>query len=230
MPGPLIVALDVAELAEAERLAGRLSGEVGYFKVGLELFSRYGPLAVERIRGYGPVFLDLKLHDIPATVARAARQLGPLGIGMLTVHASGGGRMVSAAVEGLADGGVVAPIVLAVTVLTSLQDGDLAALGLSHASQQASRLARLALDAGAGGVVCAPRDVSPIRAQLGPKPVVVTPGVRPVGTSTDDHAYPVTPQQALAAGADFIVVGRPITAAADPVQAARSILATVASP
>ncbi len=225
-PSPLIVALDVADLADAERLARRLSGEVGFFKVGLELYSRYGPSAVDRIRSHGPVFLDLKLHDIPTTVGRAARQLAPLGVGMVSVHASGGAAMVAAAVEGLAEGAVVAPIVLAVTVLTNLGDDDLAAMGLPPAAQQASRLARLALDAGAAGLVCAAPHLSAVRALVGPDPVVVTPGVRPAGTSADEHAHPVTPQEALAAGADFIVVGRPITAAADPVEAARRLLAT----
>lgn len=230
---PLIVALDVSELSVAEQLARRLAREVGFFKVGLELFSRYGPVAVERIGWHGKVFLDLKLHDIPATVRRAARQLGPLRLAMLSVHASGGPSMVAAAVEGLEEGGVdpgAGSRVVAVTVLTSLGDSELAALDLPPAPQQASRLARLAIDAGAGGVVCPPRHLPAVRAAIGPDPVVVTPGVRPVSMSRDDHAHPVTPVEAVAGGADFIVVGRPVTAAADPVTAARSILATVVSP
>ncbi|MDP8961028.1 MAG: orotidine-5'-phosphate decarboxylase [Actinomycetota bacterium] len=227
-----MVALDVADLAIAEQLARRLAGAVGFFKVGLELFSRYGPLAVERIGWHGQVFLDLKLHDIPATVGRSARQLGPLRVAMLSVHASGGPAMVKAAVEGLAEGGVdpgARSLVVAVTVLTSLEDGDLATLGLPAAPEQAPRLARVAIGAGAAGVVCAPRHLSAVRAEVGSEPVVVTPGVRPASVSRDDHAHAATPEEAVAGGADFIVVGRPVTAADDPVKAARSILAAVGS-
>lgn len=229
---PLIVALDVADLAVAEQLARRLAGEVGLFKVGLELFSRHGPVAVERIRAYGPVFLDLKLHDIPTVIGRAARQLGPLGVAMLTVHATGGGAMIEAAVEGLAAGtppGVAPPLLLAVTVLTSLADDDLDRLGLLPIREQVPRLARLAIAAGAGGIVCAPRDLGLVRSVVGPRPVLVTPGVRPAGSACDDHLRAATPEQAIAAGADFIVVGRPVTAAADPVTAVRTILAAVGS-
>lgn len=226
---PLLVALDVPELDRAVDLARRLAGEVGGYKVGLELFAAHGPAAVQQIAPFGPVFLDLKLHDIPTTVGRAAQQLGRLGVAMLTVHASGGRAMVAAAVEGLATGsrGTTVPdgIVLAVTALTSLGEDDLGEVGLGAADAAVGRLARLAVAAGAPGLVCAPRDLPRVRREVGPGLVVVTPGVRLRDASHDDHARAATPGAALAAGATHLVVGRPITRAADPVAAARELLA-----
>jgi orotidine-5'-phosphate decarboxylase len=228
---PIIVALDVPELDQAVELARRLEGEVGYFKVGLELFGGHGPAAVERIAAFGPVFLDLKLHDIPTTVERAARRLGRLGVAMLTVHATGGPGMVAAAVAGLADGarGTAGPtpIVLAVTVLTSMSDADLTSINMPGAADQVPALAAMAVGAGAPGLVCAPRDLARVRAAVGQDPVLVTPGIRPAGGTDDDHARAATPAQALAAGADHLVVGRPITRAADPVTAVRSIMSSL---
>lgn len=206
---PVIVALDVPSLDEAADLAARLQGEVGAYKVGLELFSAHGPDAVRRIREHGDVFLDLKLHDIPTTVGRTTAVLRGLGVAMLTVHASGGAEMVAAAVDAMAGEGLV----LAVTVLTSLpvEPGEVA----DRAYQ--------ATTAGATGLVCAPRDLAAVRTAVGPDATIVTPGVRLEGTAIDDHARVATPAQALAAGADWLVVGRPITRADDPVAAARAI-------
>jgi orotidine-5'-phosphate decarboxylase len=215
----LIVALDVPSLEEADILAASLVGEVGWFKVGLELFGAHGPDAVTAIATHGPVFLDVKLHDIPTTVQRAAARLAELGVGLLTVHAGGGPAMVAAAVEGLGDAGRV----LAVTVLTSMSDQDLAAVGQDVAATQVPRLAAMAVAAGAPGLVCAPKDLPPVRAAVGGEPLLVTPGIRPAGAGDDDHARAATPVTAVGDGADLLVVGRPITRAEDPVAAARAI-------
>jgi orotidine-5'-phosphate decarboxylase len=220
----IVVALDVPTLDEAETLAQRLAGHVGWFKVGLELFGAAGPDAVRRIGAHGPVFLDLKLHDIPTTVQRAAARLADLGVGLLTVHATGGPAMVAAAVEGLGTAGRV----LAVTVLTSMSNADLAATSQPPAAEQVPALARMAVEAGAPGLVCAPRDLVTVRAAVGEDVLLVTPGIRPVGAGEDDHARAATPASAVADGADLLVIGRPITRADDPVVAADAIAATLA--
>ncbi len=220
----LCVALDVETLDEAEALAARLTGEVGYFKVGLELFAAHGPEAVRAIGAHGPVFLDIKLHDIPTQVGRTARRVGALQVGLLTVHASGGSAMVRAAVEGLADGGGTGRV-LAVTVLTSMSEQDLADVNAPGAATQVPALARLATAAGAPGLVCAPRDLPLVRDAVGEEAYLVTPGIRPAGSGEDDHARAATPAQAVADGADLLVVGRPITRAADPAAAARALAA-----
>ncbi len=220
----LIVALDVPTLEEAASLASRLVGSVGWFKVGLELFAAHGPEAVQAIRAHGPVFLDVKLHDIPTTVERAATRIADLGVGLVTVHAGGGAEMVAAAVRGLGGHGEV----LAVTVLTSTSDAELAAMGSEPAASQVPRLARLATAAGAPGLVCAPRDLAAVREAVGPSVRLVTPGVRPAGAGTDDHARAATPAAAIADGADLLVIGRPITRAEDPVAAAEAIAASIA--
>jgi orotidine-5'-phosphate decarboxylase len=218
-PNPLIVAADTSDVAQAERLAEQLAGVVGMVKVGLELFTAAGPSAVERVRAHVPVFLDLKLHDIPTTVERAARNAGRLGVALLTIHALGGPDMVRAAVAGsgagAADAGVDPPAVIAVTVLSSLAGEGLA----SPAS-----LAFEAVAAGAGGVVVSGLDVGEVRAALGPRPLVVVPGIRPGGQPANDHARILSPGEALESGADRIVVGRPITGSPDPAAAARAIL------
>lgn len=230
---PLIVALDVPELDQAEELARRLEGEVGYFKIGLELFAAHGPRAVRTITTYGSVFLDAKLHDIPTTVRRSARQLGRLGVSMLTVHATGGRAMMEAAVTGLAEGahgsGRPDPLVLAVTVLTSLDDDDLAAMNQPSADEQVPALAKLALAAGAPGLVCAPADLGRVRGAVGDGLVLVTPGIRPAGDDHDDHARAAVPADAIEAGADYLVIGRPILRAADPVTVARSLMGSLES-
>ncbi|MEX2504077.1 MAG: orotidine-5'-phosphate decarboxylase [Egicoccus sp.] len=215
----LVVALDVPTLDEARTLASALSGHVGWFKVGLELFTAHGPEAVEVIRGFGPVFLDVKLHDIPTTVERAARRVADLGVGLLTVHASGGGTMVRAAVEGLGESGRV----LAVTVLTSTSDDELASINAPASATQVPHLAKLAVAVGAPGLVCAPRDLVAVRTAVGGDVLLVTPGIRPAGSGDDDHARAATPASAVRDGADLLVVGRPITRAADPVAAAAAI-------
>ncbi|MFA9429146.1 orotidine-5'-phosphate decarboxylase [Egicoccus sp. AB-alg2] len=217
----LAVALDVPSLDEAEALAKTLSGHVGWFKVGLELFAAHGPAAVEIIRGYGPVFLDVKLHDIPTTVERAARRIADLGVGLLTVHASGGKDMVHAAVSGLGEHGRV----LAVTVLTSISDHDLTSISAPAATTQVPTLAALAVQGGAPGLVCAPADLVAVRRTVGGEVLLVTPGVRPAGAGDDDHARAATPASAVADGADLLVVGRPITRAEDPAAAAQAIAA-----
>ncbi len=227
---PLIVAVDTDDLAEAIAVARALDGVAGHIKVGHALFGAHGPVAVRELGKYAPVFLDLKLHDIPSVVARAARTYATLGVAMLTVHAGGGAAMVAAAVEGMAAGAPTAspaPMVLAVTVLTSLSDQDLSAMNVPPAAVEVPHLAAQAVAAGAPGVVCAPWDVRGVRAAVGSDSVVVTPGVRPSGTATDEHARAATPAEALAAGATHLVVGRPITGSPDPAAAARAILATL---
>jgi orotidine-5'-phosphate decarboxylase len=221
-PNPLVVALDVADLDRAEALAQALEGQVGLFKVGLELFSGHGPAAVLRMRHYGPVFLDLKLHDIPNTVERAARNCARLGAAMFTVHALGGEAMVAAAVRGAArgaeDSGHPMPTVAAVTVLSSQGGGSLASPG---------PLAFEAMSAGATAAVVSGRDVSVVREVVGEAFCLVVPGIRPAGSNGHDQVRVLTPEEAVARGADYLVVGRPITEAPDPAGAARSIIATV---
>jgi orotidine-5'-phosphate decarboxylase len=219
LPNPLIAAVDTADGDRAETLAASLAGAVAMLKVGLELFVASGPGVVERVRAHAPVFLDLKLHDIPTTVRGAARAAGALGVELMTVHALGGPAMVEAAVEGSAEGaerqGVPPPKVIAVTVLSSLAGEGLA----SPAS-----LAFEAVEAGAHGVVVSGEDVQVVREVLGEGPLLVVPGIRPAGTNGHDQVRVLTPAEALAAGADYLVIGRPITATADPRAAAESIV------
>ncbi len=229
----IFVALDTPDPDRARALARALAGRVGGFKVGLEAFSSCGPALVGDIRSEGlPVFLDLKLHDIPNTVAGAAAAAARLGISFLTVHALGGSEMVRRAVESSAEAaaraGSSAPTVLAVTVLTSHDDPSLEILGIRGPSAAAVlRLAGIARDAGAGGVVCSPLEVARVREAF-PAGTLVVPGVRPSGAAADDQARVATPESAVRAGADRIVVGRPITRAADPVAAADAIAAEIA--
>jgi orotidine-5'-phosphate decarboxylase len=216
---PLIVAADVTDIDEAALLAKHLTGLVAMIKVGLELFTAAGPEGVRRVAEHAPVFLDLKLHDIPNTVGRAARNIGALGPRLLTVHALGGGDMVRAAVKGAAEGarasGVEPPGIVAITVLSSLAGEELA----SPAS-----LGFEAIAAGAAGVVVSGEDVEDVRGALGEDPLLVVPGIRPEGFRGNDHVRVLTPRTALEAGADYLVVGRPITESADPAAAARAIL------
>ena len=218
-PNPLVVALDTSDLEAAAALSAALAGAVGMVKVGLELFTAAGPSSVSRLSEHAPVFLDLKLHDIPTTVGRAARNAGRLGAAMLTVHALGGPEMVRAAVDGAAEGakeaGTAPPQVVAVTVLSSLAE----AAGASPAS-----LAFEAVTAGARGAVVSGDDVKDVREALGQDPLLVVPGIRPSGARSNDHARVLTPSEAMAAGADRLVVGRPITESTDPAAAARAIL------
>jgi orotidine-5'-phosphate decarboxylase len=224
-PNPIFVALDTPSLAIASALAARVGPYVGGLKLGLEFVSANGPEGVCAIVKSGrPVFLDVKLHDIPNTVAGAMKALAPLGAAIVNVHASGGAAMMRAAVEAAASAHP-RPKVLAVTVLTSLESADLAAMGISGTPlEQVVRLARLAREAGIDGVVCSPQEIQAVRAACGPDLLIVTPGVRPAGGALDDQRRVMTPKQALAAGADLLVIGRPITGAADPAEAARAIL------
>src|SRR3954467_8635930 len=222
---PIAVALDTADLGVAVGWTAAVAPHVSTVKVGLELFCHEGPAAVEKIRGAGDldIFLDLKLHDIPATVAGAARSVARLQPRYLTVHAAGGPAMVGAAAEALPE-----TLVAAVTVLTSLAAADLARRRLAGPPQDAvRRLARLAVDAGARALVCSPREVRIVRAEVGLDIVLITPGVRPAGASIDDQARIATPEQALADGADLLVVGRPVTGAADPAAAAAALAASL---
>jgi orotidine-5'-phosphate decarboxylase len=217
----LCAALDFSTWAAAEPFARVVAPEVGMLKVGLELFAAEGPPAVRAAAALGrPVFLDLKLHDIPNTVEGAARSAAASGASLLTVHASGGPAMVAAAVRG-AGAGVR---VLAVTVLTSLDAAALARIGLAGTPEEAvTRLARLAVDAGAGGLVCSPLEVAAVRAAVGAGPLLVVPGVRPAGAAKGDQARVATPAEAVRAGADVLVLGRPLRDAADPAAAARAV-------
>lgn len=221
----LIVSLDVPSAAEAQRIVTALGESVSTYKVGKQLFTAAGPALVRDLVGSGrKVFLDLKFHDIPNTVAAAVRAASELGVFMLTVHASGGSKMLSAAAEA-ALSAKQPPLVLAVTVLTSLSDADLKELGVTGgAKEQVLRLASLAQKAGCGGVVASAQEAKAIRQALGPGFAIVTQGVRPAGASKDDQARVATPAEAIAAGADYIGVGRPITRAKDPAAAARAIL------
>lgn len=223
---PLIVALDVPAAEEAVRLARRLVDWVAGFKVGLELLMGPGPGVVAALDELGkPVFCDAKLHDIPNTVEAAARQLGRYGARWVTAHALGGARMLEAAVSGLAEGAAGRPAgVLAITLLTSLSDQDLSAVGIAGSvGKEVSRLARLAVQAGVEGVVCAAGELDTV-GQAAPGLVKVTPGIRPGDGSADDQRRVATPEEALRRGADLLVVGRPITRAPDPVAAARQIV------
>jgi orotidine-5'-phosphate decarboxylase len=220
-------------LPEAVALASRVAAHVAVVKVGLSLFVEHGPRAVEAFRGQGArVFLDLKLHDIPNTVELAAGRAAGLGVSYLTVHAGGGSAMLRAAVAGAAAGaaaaGVAPPVILAVTVLTSMDEAALREVGVPSVPEaQVLALGRLAKAAGVGGLVCSPREAALLRRELGPGLVLCTPGIRPAGSATDDQARAETPAAAIAAGADLLVIGRPIITAPDPVAAARSIEAEV---
>lgn len=226
---PIIVALDLSR-DDALALADSLRGTVRWLKVGMTLFYAEGPEIVARLREKGfDVFVDLKLHDIPHQVSGAAAQIARLGAGMFTVHASGGAAMMRAAVESsrraAEEVGLPAPAVLAVTVLTSTDDAGLAEVGVSRGSlEQVRLLAALAKSAGVDGVVCSPREAAEMRSLLGESALVVTPGVRPAWAETGDQSRIATPAAALAAGASHLVIGRPITGAPVPVQAANRIL------
>lgn len=222
----MAVALDTPDLALAGRWARAVTPYVSTLKIGLELYYRHGAAAVEQARGDSDarLFLDLKLHDIPNTVAGAARALAPLRPDYLTVHAGGGAAMIAAAVEALPD-----CLIAGVTVLTSLSEQDIAAIGLRGPSPDAvRRLAVLAVDAGARALVCSPREVVTVRTEVGDGVVLITPGVRPAGTDTGDQSRVATPHQAIADGADLLVVGRPITGADDPAGAAAELARVLA--
>ncbi|WP_214108171.1 orotidine-5'-phosphate decarboxylase [Acrocarpospora catenulata] len=225
-PAPIAVALDAPNLETAARWASLVTPHVSTVKVGLELYLRYGPDVIASVRGASGVqiFLDLKLHDIPNTVAGAVRAVGRLKPAILTVHATGGPAMIEAAVQAAPERTQIA----AVTVLTSLSAADLARLGVQGPPDDAvRRLAALAVGAGAQALVCSPREVAAVRAEVGPRITLITPGVRPAGSDTQDQARVATPEAAIADGADLLVIGRPITGSPDPGAAAAGIAAAL---
>lgn len=224
-PAPIAVALDAPDLETAARWAGLVTPHVTTVKVGLELYLRYGPDVIASVRGASgvQVFLDLKLHDIPNTVGAAARAVARLKPTYLTVHAAGGPAMVRAAVEGAPNTQIAA-----VTLLTSLSEADLREIGIQGPPADAARrMAAVAVGAGAQALVCSPREVAAVRAEVGPDVTLITPGVRPVGADTQDQARVATPEDAIAQGADLLVIGRPITGAPDPGAAAAAIAAAL---
>lgn len=232
----LYVAVDTPDTAAAASLATKLESLDGLgLKLGLEFFGACGPdgiRAVQKAAPKTPIFLDLKFHDIPNTVAGVVKSVAPLGVAMLTLHSSGGPAMLKAAVaaasEAAAAAGTTKPLLLAVTVLTSLDDSDLEAVGQSTpAESQVVRLALLAQSCGMDGVVCSAKEIEPIRAACGPSFVLCVPGIRPAGADVGDQKRVVTPAAAIKSGATCLVVGRPITQAPEPVTAASDILTEI---
>jgi len=221
----LIVALDVSSAAAAQKIVAAVGISALTYKVGMQLYTAEGPSVVRDLLASGRrVFLDLKYHDIPSTVAAAVREAAGLGVSMLTIHAAGGGKMIHAAVDA-ARSANPALMLLGVTVLTSMDDQELDTIGMrGHVIDQVLRLAGLALTSGCQGVVASAREAAELRSELGNHFLIVTPGVRPAGKDHGDQSRVATPAQAIAAGASYIVVGRPITAAPDPGAEARSIL------
>ena len=233
MPSHLVVALDLADTAAARTMIDRLDPALCGVKIGKELFTAEGPAVVRECvaRGYR-VFLDLKFHDIPNTVAGACSAATRLGVWMLTVHASGGAAMLAAARDAARrtarEQGVSAPLVIAVTVLTSLTATDLEATGVAgEPAAQALRLARLAHAQGVDGVVCSPQEAAALRRACGDAFVLVTPGIRLAGAESDDQARTATPQSAVRAGADYLVIGRPVTRSTDPRATLRAIAQSI---
>lgn len=226
MPGPVWLAVDTTDVGTARALVRQCAPWLGGVKLGLEFFVAHGPDGVRSVMAESglPLFLDLKLHDIPNTVERACAATAALSPALLTVHAGGGAAMVAAARAGAAP----ATRIIAVTVLTSLDDGDLAVMGVaSRSGEQVARLAMLAREAGADGMVCSPHEATAARSGWA-QGVLVVPGVRPEGADPGDQKRVMTPGQAMAAGASLIVVGRPITGADDPAAAARAIAESLA--
>jgi orotidine-5'-phosphate decarboxylase len=221
---PVFVAIDTTDLEYARVLGERLKPHVGGIKLGLEFFAAHGPAGVRAFSDIGlPIFLDLKFHDIPNTVAGAVRAAAGLGVNILNVHAAGGPAMLKAAVDA-ARGVNPDAKVIAVTVLTSLADADLEAVGQrGPAADQVARLASLTRNSGLDGVVCSAHEIAGLRAALGPDFLLVVPGIRPKGADMGDQQRVMGPKEALDAGASILVIGRPITAAPEPVEAARAI-------
>lgn len=224
-PNPVYLALDTADLQRALALAKAVRAHVGGLKIGLEFITANGPEGVRAIVKYGlPVFADVKFHDIPNTVAAAVRAIAQLGVAMLNVHTAGGAAMLRASVEA-AGTASPRPRVLGVTVLTSLLAADLVATGIEHAlRQQVVKLAKLAQDCGLDGIVCSPQEIAEVRAACGPRFLIVAPGIRPPCAEPGDQRRTLGPAEALRAGADILVVGRPITEAPDPAAAARALI------
>ncbi|WP_370549896.1 orotidine-5'-phosphate decarboxylase [Edwardsiella tarda] len=227
---PIIVALDYADQNAALALVDDLDPRDCRLKIGKEMFTLFGPQLVRTLQQRGfDIFLDLKFHDIPHTVARAVAAAAELGVWMVNVHASGSARMMTAAREALLPYGAEAPLLIAVTVLTSMEQADLQAIGIDMApADYAERLARLSQECGLDGVVCSAQEAVRLKACCGPAFNLVTPGIRPQGSDAGDQRRIMTPQQALQAGVDYMVIGRPITQAAKPAEALHAILASLA--
>jgi orotidine-5'-phosphate decarboxylase len=227
---PVFCAIDTPNLAAAEKLVDALQGSVGGIKLGLEFFMAHGAAGYAAIAAKGlPIFLDVKLHDIPNTVAGAVSSLLPLHPAFITIHAAGGAAMMRAAAEAAVKAGTERPKLLAVTVLTSLDSADLAAVGQDpETSRQVVRLAKLAKDNGIDGCICSPEEITALRAALGKDFILMVPGIRPAWAAANDQKRVLTPRQAIDAGATHLVIGRPITKAADPAQAAQRIAVELA--
>ena len=223
---PIFCAFDTPDSAAARGLAASLSGDIGGIKLGLEFFMSEGPLGVREVAAAGelPIFLDVKLHDIPNTVAGAVRSILPLAPLLVTIHTSGGPAMMEAAAKAAQEAGAARPKLIGVTVLTSLDDADLKAVGVTRPSaEQVVALATMAKDCGLDGAVCSPLEVAALRKACGPDFTLVVPGIRPAGGDAGDQKRVMTPREALDAGADILVIGRPITQASDPAAAAAAI-------
>ncbi|EJL82828.1 orotidine-5'-phosphate decarboxylase [Pantoea sp. GM01] len=223
---PILVALDYHELNSALQFIDRIDPSQCRLKVGKEMFTLFGPSLVKTLQQRGfEVFLDLKFHDIPNTTAHAVAAAADLGVWMVNVHASGGARMMNAAREALVPFGKDAPMLIAVTVLTSMDEDDLKGLGITLSpAQQAERLARLTRDCGLHGVVCSAQEAAHFKQVIGQDFALVTPGIRPAGSDAGDQRRIMTPQQAKLAGVDYMVIGRPITQSADPAATLQQIL------
>ncbi len=227
----IIVALDVNTRAEAVAKVKEIGETIDFYKIGLELFTAEGADVVKAVKDLGKkVFLDLKFHDIPRTVERSVLSVGKLGVDLLTIHAAGGRAMIRAAADAAATFGASAPKVLAVTVLTSLDESDLADIGVANrtSAEQVIALAKLAVENGAAGLVSSPKEVAALSAALPKGTLFVTPGVRPAGAAVGDQKRVATPAQAVRDGATHLVIGRPIVQAANPAEAARAIRAEIA--
>jgi orotidine-5'-phosphate decarboxylase len=227
---PVFCAVDTPDLAEAEKLVDTVRGTVGGIKLGLEFYMAHGAVGYRAIAAKGlPIFLDLKLHDIPNTVAGAIGSLLPLQPAFITIHAAGGAAMLRAAAGTVAKAGATRPKLLAVTVLTSLDKTDLASIGQdTDTTQQVVRLARLAKESGIDGAICSPEEIPALRTALGQDFILMVPGIRPAWADANDQKRTLTPRQACDAGADYLVIGRPITKDKHPAQAAQRIAAELA--
>ncbi len=229
----IIVALDVQSRREAEDKVKEIGEAVNFYKIGLELFTAEGPDVVKAVKDLGKkVFLDLKFHDIPRTVERAVRSGGKLGVDLMTIHSVGGKAMIRAAADAAAEFGAAAPKILAVTVLTSLDEADLRDIGVAGRTpaEQVMAMARFATENGAAGLVCSPKEVGALSKALPAGTLLVTPGVRPASAALGDQKRVATPLDAVRAGSTHLVIGRPILAAPDPAKAARDILAEISQP
>lgn len=226
----IIVPLDVPSDAEAKKLADTIGDTISWYKVGLELFTSAGPAIITHLTHCNKkIFLDLKLHDIPNTVARAVTASGNLGVSLVTLHAGGGCNMMRAAKKAADSIPGARPNLLAVTVLTSMDEADLRELGIQkNVSEHTEHLARLALESGMDGLVCSPHEVAHFRKIFGSGPIIVTPGVRPAGADKQDQKRVATPREAVDAGSNYLVIGRPITGATDPQDAAKKIRMEIA--